>query len=470
VLRLGGLRQHLVAVERLARHVVAEHVGQRDRVAGRGHAGTGDLADGRDGLDDDVQLAGQPRHLVLGEVDPGQPGQPDHLGRVDRGHGGESMRLPGCRFPPGSGAGRPTVAAHRRRSGPRAGGSTLGSSRGHVMVGALADRRAARSAAALGAAAAVARGGGPGGGARHAPDDVARGARCAARARARGAGCADRRRRGALDARRDHPCGDRGRHGRRGALPAGLPRPDGAAGRAGGRGGARRARGGPGARRPVRGSRPRDERAAAIMLGLAGVVLGVLALVWPDVTLLVTSVVLGVRLVVLGVVHGWSAMTGRSRRAGAPRAPRPARRWARTATAAAAVLLALAAGGVSLYLRGAAPVVDDLYAAPRLLPGEPGRLIRSAPFPRDGPAPARARRILSAASQGAGSPAVASALVVVPRDGAGSWPVVQWAHGTTGFARQCAPSLLEEPFASGAMFLLPEVLAQGWGLVATDYV
>src|SRR5690606_38613600 len=74
----------------------------------------------------------------------------------------------------------------------------------------------------------------------------------------------------------------------------------------------------------VRGSRPRDERAAAIMLGLAGVVLGVLALVWPDVTLLVTSVVLGVRLVVLGVVHGRSAMTGRSRRAGAPRAPRPA--------------------------------------------------------------------------------------------------------------------------------------------------
>src|SRR5690606_6218973 len=40
----------------------------------------------------------------------------------------------------------------------------------------------------------------------------------------------------------------------------------------------------------VRGSRPRDGRAAAIMLGLAGVVLGVLALVWPDVTLLVTSV------------------------------------------------------------------------------------------------------------------------------------------------------------------------------------
>lgn len=220
----------------------------------------------------------------------------------------------------------------------------------------------------------------------------------------------------------------------------------------------------------VRGSRPRDERAAAIMLGLAGVVLGVLALVWPDVTLLVTSVVLGVRLVVLGVVHGWSAMTGRSRRAGAPRAPRPARRWARTATAAAAVLLALAAGGVSLYLRGAAPVVDDFYAAPRLLPGEPGRLIRSEPFTRDVPPQARAWRILYTTSHGDGSPAVASALVVVPRDGAGSWPVVQWAHGTTGFARQCAPSLLEEPFASGAMFLLPEVLAQGWGLVATDYV
>ena len=48
--------------------------------------------------------------------------------------------------------------------------------------------------------------------------------------------------------------------------------------------------------------------------------------------------------------------------------------------------------------------------------------------------------------------------------------MVAWAHGTTGFAQPCAPSLLPEPFTAGAMPALDEVLDRGWILVATDYV
>ncbi|RZI82373.1 MAG: alpha/beta fold hydrolase, partial [Microbacterium sp.] len=65
---------------------------------------------------------------------------------------------------------------------------------------------------------------------------------------------------------------------------------------------------------------------------------------------------------------------------------------------------------------------------------------------------------------------VASGLVVTPASGGGNWPVIDWAHGTTGFAQQCAPSLLSEPFESGALFIAPDVVDRGWAIVATDYL
>jgi hypothetical protein len=47
--------------------------------------------------------------------------------------------------------------------------------------------------------------------------------------------------------------------------------------------------------------------------------------------------------------------------------------------------------------------------------------------------------------------------------------VIAWTHGTTGVAEDYAPSLLRNPFTAGALFVLPQILAQGWVLVATDY-
>ena len=65
---------------------------------------------------------------------------------------------------------------------------------------------------------------------------------------------------------------------------------------------------------------------------------------------------------------------------------------------------------------------------------------------------------------------VASALVVVPATGAGQWPVVNVAHGTTGVASPCAPSLAVEPFEAGAFFVLDQVIDQGWAVVQPDYL
>lgn len=215
-----------------------------------------------------------------------------------------------------------------------------------------------------------------------------------------------------------------------------------------------------------------DARIAAGLLGAAEVVFGVLALAWPDITGLIVAVVFGARLLIAGVLELWHAVRPPriDSAAAESRAPSPLARWTRTIAAAVALVLAVGAGTVSVALRDGSPVVDDFYAAPRTVPSEPGRLIRSEPFTRGIPADAAAWRILYTTTNGDGTPAVASGLVVAPTSGDGAWPVIEWSHGTTGFAQQCAPSILAEPFESGAMFLLPDIVAQGWALVATDYI
>ncbi|QAY74208.1 hypothetical protein ET445_13620 [Agromyces protaetiae] len=214
-----------------------------------------------------------------------------------------------------------------------------------------------------------------------------------------------------------------------------------------------------------------DARIAAAALGIAEVVFGVLALAWPDVTLIIVAVVFGARLVIFGLLEIWHSIRGtRRRRADADAKPTALRRWAQTTAAVVALVLAVGAASVSAGIHGGSPVVDEFYAAPRTVPDEPGKLIRSEPFTRDIPDNARAWRILYTTTLGDGSPAVASGIVVIPRDADGPFPVIDWTHGTTGFAENCAPSLAEHPFESGALFLTDQIIDHGWALVATDYI
>lgn len=223
------------------------------------------------------------------------------------------------------------------------------------------------------------------------------------------------------------------------------------------------------------------DRWARVAVGAASVLLGGLALVWPDVTVLVVAVVLGVRLVLLGVRL---LVDGVRRARAARRAPDPAAASSRRsrsgrrgpAALVGAVLAFVAAAGltgVSVAVQRAAPHADAFYDAPDAVPDEAGRLLRAEPFTRQIPDGATAWRILYTTTLDEGEPTVASGLVVVPdgvgADGGAPPPVVAWAHGTTGSARGCAPSVLDEPFESGAFYLLDDVLARGWALVATDY-
>jgi uncharacterized membrane protein HdeD (DUF308 family)/alpha-beta hydrolase superfamily lysophospholipase len=218
-----------------------------------------------------------------------------------------------------------------------------------------------------------------------------------------------------------------------------------------------------------------DQRIAAVLSGVASVVFGVLALSWPDVTVLVIAVVFGARTVLVGLSLLSVAVRGRPAQvmAAAPEGPEPPgrlRRARRGLGAVASLVVAVALLAVSVALHAGSPSQQAFYAAPTTVPSAPGVLLRSESFTTAVPSNARAWRILYTTTRDTGVPAVASALVVAPEAQlAGPRPVIAWAHGTTGIAVGCAPSLSKEPFTSGALFTIDQVIAKGWVLVATDY-
>jgi uncharacterized membrane protein HdeD (DUF308 family) len=222
----------------------------------------------------------------------------------------------------------------------------------------------------------------------------------------------------------------------------------------------------------------REEKAASILMATAAIVAGVIAFAWPDLTLLVGAVAFGGWTTIFGGRLAWSAIALRRHKhveVGISDAT-PARRakfshWARLIGAAAMLAIVVFAAILSVRLHQGVPDPDDFYAAPVVTPSEPGVLVRAEPFTRGIPVGARAWRILYTTTKGDGEPALASGLVIAPnRPSTESLPLVAWAHGTTGYAQVCAPSLLPNPLIAGAMFTMDQVIAHGWALVATDYI
>lgn len=220
-----------------------------------------------------------------------------------------------------------------------------------------------------------------------------------------------------------------------------------------------------------------EERASGFILAAAAILAGIIALAWPDLTLLVAAVAFGGWTLLLGLQFAWSAIVSRLRgSADDSSASPPVRRGgflrsARLFGAVALFFMVAAAGIVSVRLHQGLPQVDGFYTAPAVVPSEPGVLLRAEPFTRAMPEGSRAWRILYTTTRDEGQPALASALVIAPRDPpADLLPLIAWTHGTTGFAQICAPSLLPDPLVAGAMFTADQVVAHGWVLVATDYV
>ena len=100
--------------------------------------------------------------------------------------------------------------------------------------------------------------------------------------------------------------------------------------------------------------------------------------------------------------------------------------------------------------------------------GPIGSLIRHEP--RVGAAAgATAHKVLYRSTKPDGTPIAVSGIVIVPagQAPAGGWPIVAWAHPTTGVVPHCAPSL--------ALFVFQQIagsrhlLENGYAIAATDY-
>lgn len=132
-------------------------------------------------------------------------------------------------------------------------------------------------------------------------------------------------------------------------------------------------------------------------------------------------------------------------------------------------------------VRPAFAVTSFYDASPKLARAKPGDLLKSEPVAA--PAGARAWRIMYASRTWDDQPVAATGLIIVPIDKAAKpRPVLVWAHGTTGGARGCAPSLAPDPArgflerggASGYPIdigtpYLQELLARGYAVAAPDY-
>jgi acetyl esterase/lipase len=100
--------------------------------------------------------------------------------------------------------------------------------------------------------------------------------------------------------------------------------------------------------------------------------------------------------------------------------------------------------------------------------GPIGSLIRHEP--RVGaPAGATAHKVLYRSTKPDGTPIAVSGIVIVPagQAPAGGWPIVAWAHPTTGVVPHCAPSLAL--FVFQQMAGSRHLLENGYAIAATDY-
>lgn len=147
-----------------------------------------------------------------------------------------------------------------------------------------------------------------------------------------------------------------------------------------------------------------------------------------------------------------------------------ARRVSFVAAAVAALSLVLGTTVAAASApRGGEPAPDGLpafYKVPAKYPKQPGSLIKSQKLDLpdiDG----TVYRVMYVSEGEQGEPTVVTGTVAVPKGKApkGGFPVIALAHGTTGMADQCAPSL--DPAEDAPV--VNAILEKGWAIAATDY-
>jgi pimeloyl-ACP methyl ester carboxylesterase len=128
------------------------------------------------------------------------------------------------------------------------------------------------------------------------------------------------------------------------------------------------------------------------------------------------------------------------------------------------------AEAVKMETQDALPLTKFYDTPANLAATKPGDLLRREVFTGYAlPKGTKALRILYHSLSAEGKDVATSAAVLIPagpapKDG---WPVIAWAHGTSGVARQCAPSAMKDVYYGDEG--LSDMLGAGLAIVATDY-
>jgi pimeloyl-ACP methyl ester carboxylesterase len=121
--------------------------------------------------------------------------------------------------------------------------------------------------------------------------------------------------------------------------------------------------------------------------------------------------------------------------------------------------------------------IPAFYTPPRPLPAaSPGTLIRSVKVTgvTGVPVGATVWRLLFHSTTIYGADEAESGYVIAPSmpAPAGGYPIIAWAHGTSGFAAPCAPSLFTNAGGGSGPYLIPALgryLKAGYVIAAADY-
>ena len=132
-----------------------------------------------------------------------------------------------------------------------------------------------------------------------------------------------------------------------------------------------------------------------------------------------------------------------------------------------------ATGTLALFLSLGGDRAEALYdVSPGEIPGKPGSIIRVWPLDGGGPGMGgngEAFRVLYRSTDPSGKPIAVSGAIYIPsgQAPAGGRNIIAWAHPTSGVMPPCAPTLM--PDVGGMMWKLPNMIAQDYIVVATDY-
>lgn len=212
----------------------------------------------------------------------------------------------------------------------------------------------------------------------------------------------------------------------------------------------------------------------AVLVAISHIILGYLTITWPDISTIIIALVFGIRTLWFGISSISQVLRNEFSTAKTVKTKNSTAFYTVIRTGGALLLLLVSFGLLyfSNSIQSKNASVAAFYTVDRDVPQEPGKIIKIEEYTNAVPANARGWRIIYTTTRDDNTPAVSSAFVMTAKEPKlKPQPVLAWTHGTTGYAQQCAPTNLPEPFPLDEVTPdLPAAIDAGYIVVGTDYM